>query len=425
MLTREQNDFLTQTGAGTPMGELFRRYWLPALLAEELPEPDCPPVRVKLLSERLLAFRDSAGKLGLIDEFCAHRGVSLWFGRNEQDGLRCPYHGWKYDVTGQCVEVPSEPVESGYAEKIKLTAYPLIERGGVLWTYMGPPELQPPLPEFEFAMVGPKHRFISKRLQESNYLQSMEGGLDPNHSLFLHKSGLVNDPLFQGAKGAQYTLTDLEAKFEAVESEGGLLIGARRKAEGGNYYWRVMHWVMPCFTTVAPRAAHPVHGHFWVPIDDEHCWTWSFDYLPTRELTDKEVAAMKEGHGVHAKLIPGTFRPVQNKGNDYLMDREAQRTGKTYSGVDGIGMQDSAMQESMGPIQDRTKEHLISTDNIIILTRQRLRRAALALQKGVAPPALNPSAHHVRSAELVLPPDAKFKDSEAIKVRPGVPHATV
>ena len=132
----EQNELLTRTGPGTPMGELFRRYWLPALLAEELAEPDCPPVRVKLLSERLIAFRDTENRLGLIDEFCAHRGVSLWFGRNEESGLRCPYHGWKYDVTGQCVEIPSEPDNPRLCQRMKLKAYPLVERGGVLWTYM-------------------------------------------------------------------------------------------------------------------------------------------------------------------------------------------------------------------------------------------------------------------------------------------------
>ena len=138
MLKKDQNDLVTQTGPGTPMGELFRRYWLPALLAEELPEPDCPPVRLQLLSEKMIAFRDTAGKLGAIDEFCAHRGVSLWFGRNEENGIRCPYHGWKYDVTGQCTEVPSEPAESGYCNRIKLKSYPLVERGGVIWIYMGP-----------------------------------------------------------------------------------------------------------------------------------------------------------------------------------------------------------------------------------------------------------------------------------------------
>src|SRR5690606_38299627 len=146
----EQNELLTRTGPGTPMGDVFRRYWIPALLAQELPEPDCAPVRVQLLSERLLAFRDSSGRLGLVDEFCAHRGVSLWFGRNEEDGLRCPYHGWKYDVSGQCVDVPSEPVENGYASRIRLSSYPLIERGGILWTYIGPPEMQPEPPAFEF-----------------------------------------------------------------------------------------------------------------------------------------------------------------------------------------------------------------------------------------------------------------------------------
>ena len=185
MLKKEQNDLVTQTGPGTPMGDLFRAYWLPILLSEELPENDCPPVRVKVLSERLIAFRDSEGKLGLIDEFCAHRGVSLWFGRNEECGLRCPYHGWKFDVNGQCMDVPSEPEESGFAKKIKLKSYPLVERGGVLWTYMGPPELQPPPPALEWVKVAPERRYLSKRLQECNYLQAMEGGIDMNLSKFV------------------------------------------------------------------------------------------------------------------------------------------------------------------------------------------------------------------------------------------------
>ena len=175
MLRKEQNDLLTQTGPGTPMGQMFRSYWIPALLAEELPENDCPPVRVKLLSERLLAFRDTEGRYGLIDEFCAHRGVSLWFGRNEECGLRCSYHGWKYDVTGQCIDVPSEPEESGFAKKIKLKSYPLIERGGVLWTYMGPPEQQPPLPEWEFATV-PRDADVHDQAPAGMQLAAGDGG---------------------------------------------------------------------------------------------------------------------------------------------------------------------------------------------------------------------------------------------------------
>ena len=205
MLRKEQNDLLTQTGPGTPMGQLFRSYWMPALMAEELPEDDCPPVRVKMLSERLLAFRDSDGSYGLIDEFCAHRGVSLWFGRNEECGLRCPYHGWKYDVTGQCTEVPSEPVECGFCGKIKLKSYPLVKRGPVLWTYLGPPEKQPPLPEWEFATVPAEQSFISKRVQECNWLQAMEGGIDSSHVSFLHRGDLELRPAVQGRQGQSNT----------------------------------------------------------------------------------------------------------------------------------------------------------------------------------------------------------------------------
>src|SRR6266571_7175690 len=165
MTTREQNDFLARTGSSTPMGNLIRRYWIPALLSSEIAAPDCPPVRVKLLGERLIALRDSQGRIGVMDEFCAHRGISLWFGRNEDNGLRCPYHGWKYDHTGQCIDVPSEPEESGFCGKIKLKSYPLVKRGDVLWAYMGPPEREPPLPEFEFVTVPPAQSYISKRLQ--------------------------------------------------------------------------------------------------------------------------------------------------------------------------------------------------------------------------------------------------------------------
>jgi phthalate 4,5-dioxygenase oxygenase subunit len=428
MLRKEQNDLLTQTGPGTPGGKLFRSYWLPALLAEELPENECPPVRVKLLSERLLAFRDTQGRYGLIDEFCAHRGVSLWFGRNEDNGLRCPYHGWKYDHTGQCIEVPSEPSESGFCQKIKLKSYPLVERGGVLWTYMGPPDQQPPLPEWEFATVPADQSFMSKRVQESNWLQAMEGGIDSSHVSFLHRGDLSSDPLFKGAKGNQYNLKDSRPVFEVVESSGGLYIGARRNAENGHYYWRITQWVMPSFTMIAPRGNHPMHGHFWVPIDDENCWTWSFDYHPIRSLTETEVQAMRDGKGIHVKYVEGTFRPLANKDNDYLIDRAAQKAGRTYSGVEGIAMQDASLQESMGPVVDRAKENLVSTDNGIIMARHRLLRSVKALMdKGVVPPGVDPAHQRVRSVAVVLPPDQPFKDAakDALTARPGVAPASV
>ena len=428
MLRQQDNEFITRSGPLTPMGQLFRRYWTPALLAEELPRNDCPPVRVKLLSERLVAFRDSQGRYGLIDEFCPHRGVSLWFGRNEECGLRCPYHGWKFDFTGQCIEVPSEPEESGFARKIKLTSYPLVERGGVLWTYMGPPEHKPPLPEWEFIMVAPEQRFISKRLQESNWLQAMEGGIDSSHVSWLHRGNINSDPLFKGAKGNQYNLSDTKPMFEVVESPGGLLIGARRNAEQGNYYWRITQWVTPSFTMIPPRGGHSVHGHFWIPIDDENAWAWSYDFHPTRALTDAERGAMRQGKGIHVLNAPGTYRPVANKDNDYLIDRAAQLRGDTYSGVEGIAMQDASLQESMGPIVDRTRENLVSTDNGIIMARHRLIRAAKALaEKGITPPGVDLAHQRVRSASVILSPDNPFKDAarEALTARQGVAPATV
>jgi phthalate 4,5-dioxygenase oxygenase subunit len=427
MLRPEQNTFATQTGPGTPMGEMFRRYWIPAMHAEELPENECPPVRVKLLSERLLAWRDTQGNYALTDEFCAHRGVSLWFGRNEHNGLRCPYHGWKYDHTGQCIEVPSEPSESGYCQKIKLKSYPLIERGGILWAYMGPPELQPPFPEFEWATLPAAHCYNTKRLQECNYLQAMEGGIDSSHVSFLHSGDMHRDPLHRNTKGAHYQ-ADQKPKFEVVQSAGGLFIAARRNAEAGHYYWRITQWIMPWYTMVPPYGHNALNAHAWVPIDDENCFTWTFTYHPTRPLSDMELDVMRKGGGIHVPIIPdGTFRPIINKDNDYLMDRAAQKRGETYCGVRGIAMQDASVQESMGPIQDRSKENLVSTDNAIIMARHRLLKAAREQQKGAEPPGLAAEAQRVRSATFVLPVDVPFADAKRddLTVREGVPHTSI
>lgn len=421
------NELMTQTGPEAPMGALFRRYWLPFLLSSELPEPECAPVRVKLLSERLIAFRDTDGRIGLIDEFCAHRGVSLWFGRNEQGGLRCPYHGWKYGVNGDCLEVPSESPESGFCSKIRLKSYPCFEQGGVIWTYMGPPEDKPPVPAFEWITVPADHSYISKRRQECNYLQAMEGGIDSSHVSFLHSGELHTDPLHRSTKGANYQ-RDRKPKFEVVESSGGLFVGARRNAEEGHYYWRVTQWIMPCYTMVPPYGDNALNAHAWVPIDDENCFAWTFTYHPTRPLTAAELEIMRSGGGIHVKVVPGSFRPIINKDSDYMIDRAAQKAGRTYSGVHGIAMQDASVQESMGPIQDRSKENLVSTDNAIIMARHRLRRAALDLQKkGVTPPGRTPDCHQVRSAAFVLPIGVPFDKAkiEALRVREGIPHTSI
>jgi phenylpropionate dioxygenase-like ring-hydroxylating dioxygenase large terminal subunit len=410
MISAEENESLTRVGAGTLMGALFRRYWMPALLSSEVAAPDCPPVRVKLLGERLVAFRDTKNQIGLVDEFCAHRGVSLWFGRNEDCGLRCPYHGWKYDVTGQCVDLPSEGPGGPMRPRMKLKSYPCLELGGVVWAYLGPPELKPEPPGIEWAHVAPERRFVSKRLQECNYLQAMEGGIDSSHVSFLHSGALKRDPLFAGSKGNEYNLKDTMPEFDVVEFPGGLLIGARRNADAGRYYWRITPWIMPAHTIIPPRAGHPLGAHVWVPIDDENCWAWSINYHPNRDLKAEELKAMREGKGIHVQYVPGTFIPLQNKRNDYLMDREGQKSGHTFSGVEGIAMQDASLQESMGPIQDRTRENLCPTDRGIVMARRRLLQAAQANREGKPVPALRAEEQRVRSCSIELPQSQHFRE---------------
>lgn len=425
MIAREQNEFLTSTGPDTSMGELFRRYWIPAMLASELPEPDGAPIRVSLLSEKLLAFRDTSGRVGLINEFCAHRGVSLWFGRNEENGLRCSYHGWKYDINGRCVEVPSEG--EGFCKRVKIKAYPVEEKAGVIWAYMGPPDKKPALPHFEWMDLPDSHRYLSKRWQESNYLQAMEGGIDSSHVSFLHSGDLGRDPLHKGTAGSKFALST-KTEFDVLDSAGGLLIGAKRPADEGMNYWRVSQWIMPWYTLIPPYKGNALNGHAWVPMNDENCMAWTMTFHPTRPLTGDERTLMENGHGVHPMLISdGSFRPVANRDNDYLMDREAQKARIVYSGVRGIAIQDSSLQESMGPICDRSQEHLVSTDRAIVMARAKLRKAALDVQSGNQAPGLEPEGQSVRSASFILPADQSFRETalEAQQVRFGEPFVAV
>ncbi len=427
-LTREQQEFLVCVGAHTPMGALFRRYWVPILLAEELPEADCSQVRVRILGEDLIAFRDTEGRIGLIDEFCPHRGVSLYFGRNEESGLRCCYHGWKFDVNGQCVDMPSEPEESNFKNKVRITAYPCVERGDLVFAYMGPREHQPPPPEIEWLMVPSSQRFVSKRLQYTNYLQALEGGIDSSHVSVLHRHDLDGDRLHVRSKGSEFLKGDTRPRFDVAETEWGLSIGARRNAGGDQYYWRITPFIMPWYTIIPPYADHPTGGHAFVPIDDENCWVFSMYYSPDKPISSELRASLKNGGGNISVNIPGTYIPKANKTNDYLIDRKAQKEKKTFSGVMGIAIQDQAAQESMGPIQDRTRERLGTSDSGIIAARQRLMNAAVALRdRNEAPPALDPEHQRVRSTSIVLPRNVPFQEGarEAMTARPGTPLVSI
>lgn len=411
MANLEKVETLIHTDSGTIMGNYLRRYWVPALLESELPEAGCDPVRVKLMGEELVGFRDNQNRISLVQEWCPHRGASLFFGRNEGEGLRCSFHGWMYDTTGQCIDMPSEPESSRFKERICLTSYPCIIQGGVIWAYMGPEDQMPPAPELEWNLLPSSQRYVTKRIQETNYLQALEGGIDSSHVSFLHRFDLESEPLFMEAKGNHYLRSDTHPKFEVVESPGGLLIGARREGEIDSYYWRITQFILPWFTLIPPFGDHAMGGHAWVPIDDESCLVWSINFHPHRNLTQNEIEGIESGSGIHATLIPGTFNTVANKRNDYLIDRQAQRNKVSFSGIFGVGMQDSAIQETIGTIQDRSREHLGTSDVGIVMARRRMVQAAVALNEtNLTPPALQPEEQRVRAASILLPKGQSFAE---------------
>ncbi|KWF32963.1 (2Fe-2S)-binding protein [Burkholderia diffusa] len=415
-MDKNMSETLVHTGPGTAMGNLMRRYWVPVLLASEIAEPDCAPVRVQILGEKLLAFRDSDGHAALIGEFCSHRGVSLYFGRNEENGIRCSYHGLKFDRNGNCVEVPSAPQA---CKHMGITAYPCIERAGIVWAYMGPKGKQPSVPDLEWCNLPDSHVFVSKRLQESNYLQAMEGGIDTSHVSYVHRYEVDEDPLHQGTKALDYIKADGNVIFEIEKQSFGLTLFGRRNGESDSYYWRITQWLFPWYTLIPPFGDHSLAGHVWVPIDDYSCWAWSINFRPDRPLSDEELSDLNAGKGIHCEYEPGTFRPKANKDNDYLIDRQAQKDKRAYSGVFGFAMQDASLQESMGPIQDHSKEKLLPTDRAIVMARRMLYEAATALQDDTNPPAIDADQQRVRAAGALLPRDQKPQEWAVIHLADG------
>jgi phthalate 4,5-dioxygenase oxygenase subunit len=413
MMANDMMNTLVRTGPGTPTGELLRRYWVPILLSSEIAEPDGPQVRVQILGEKLLAFRDSQGRPGLISEFCSHRGVSLYFGRNEDNGIRCAYHGLKFDIHGKCVDVPQAPQ---VCDKMSIKGYPCLERAGMLWAYLGPRDKQPAPPGVEWANLPQSHVFVSKRLQQCNYLQAMEGGIDTSHVSFVHRFEVDNDPFHQGTKANDYIKADGNVTFEIERNDAGLTLFGRRKGEPDSYYWRVTQWLFPWYNLIPPFGDHALGGHVWVPIDDHNCWAWSINFHPDKPLSAEERRHLAEGKGVHCEYeegtnVPGgTFRPRQNRDNDYLIDRVAQKEKRAFSGVFGFAAQDSSLQESMGPIQDHDNEKLLPSDRAIVMARRMLHEATVGLQQGVEPPALNAAKQRVRAAGVLLPHSEKPQD---------------
>jgi nitrite reductase/ring-hydroxylating ferredoxin subunit len=425
MLSREDNELLCRVGPGTPMGALMRQYWVPAALSTELPEPDGPPLRVRLLGEDLIGFRTTSGAVGLIQNNCPHRGMSLFYGRNEEEGLRCVYHGWKFDVAGRCVDMPSEPAESDFRRKVRARAYPCLERGGLVWAYLGPRETPPPLPELEPNMVPEGGIQVYQR--QCNWMQALEGDIDTGHTVFLHLGSVEPEDTPAGS-WSRHAVGKRALTYEVVDTDAGVMYGACRPAEPDTYYWRIANFLFPFWAMVPTGVLGlEIRARAWVPMDDEHTLAISIGRLPR--------GASKVGRGSvgPVETLPNTtdwygrFRAVGNANNDYLIDRREQKT-TSYTGIPSIFLQDQAATESMGPIYDRTQERLGTSDAMIIRTRKRLIDAAKALRdRGEVPPGVDePGVYAVRSGGVVLPRTAHWIEatSELRKAWAKHPHLT-
>jgi len=421
MLSKEDNETLCRIGPGTTMGELFRQYWLPAMKSDELPAPDCPPVRIKLLDEELIAFRTTSGDVGLIQNACPHRGASLFFGRNEEEGLRCVYHGWKFDVTGACVDMPSEPAESNFKTKVHARAYRTHERNGIIWAYLGTREVPPPLPELEANMYPEEDTRITVLHRANNWMQGWEGEMDTVHAAFLHGGAARLDQTEPGSL-VYYEIKNRSGRFSVKDTEYGTAYSMYREAEEDTYYHRVGHMLFPCFAMVppGPLGAGPTFIAY-VPMDDYHTLEWNV-FSRRRQVMPGNgdiIAGVRRTDTPDREYIPnGTgwfdrYNLTQNFENDFMIDRKAQSESLSYTGIRGIRQQDMAMTESMGPIMNRSNEHLGTTDALIIRTRRKLLACARALQEnGVVPPGVDtPEVYHQRSGGIILPRSVDWWES--------------
>jgi phthalate 4,5-dioxygenase oxygenase subunit len=390
------------------MGELMRQYWVPAVRSDELPEPDSPPLRIRLLCENLIAFRVTSGRVGIIQSVCAHRGASLFFARNEEEGIRCVYHGWKYDVDGNCVDMPAErPENASYKNKVKIKTYPCVERGGIIWTYMGPRETPPPLPDIEPNMLAGD---IGTQQMDCNWVQSIENNMDTTHIGFMHFGSVDPDASADWVDrrlGFRYLLEDRAPRFLVKETDSGAAYAAYRDAEEDSFYYRIMMFHFPFFTQ-SPAANLKTSCSYviLVPLDNTHTMQWWLS-------TDKGRSRRPENEMV---LLPNTsgwlgrFNPAVRMEDDMGIDREMQRTDGTwvgYTGIKTIPDQDRGITESQGAIQDRSIEHLAGSDAMIIQVRKMLLDAVTAFRDhGTVPPGVDePALYRQRSGSITLPRD--------------------
>jgi phenylpropionate dioxygenase-like ring-hydroxylating dioxygenase large terminal subunit len=415
----DQFSVLTRVGHGTPMGNLFRRFWLPALLTREVQERDGTPVRIRILSEDLLAFRDSNGLVGIVSAYCSHKLAPLFFGRNEKCGLRCVYHGWKFNVDGDCVDIPNIiPPDNFEAlkEKARIVSYPTKEAGGIVWVYMGPAALKPDLPDFEWLELPADQTHVSRWHHSGNWLAGLEGEIDTSHISFLHT--VLNVP--EDGPDRLRLASDGAPQITIRETDYGYYYGARRKF-GDQYYWRVTQWMFPTWSAI-PSAISDFtgNGRVWVPIDDNLTVAFGYRYRLDRPFTKPELEEVESGALFPPRTVRGatqlphgyvidTFLPLANRGNDFLIDRQAQRSD-TFTGIWGVNELDRALPEwrptfpGYPGIVDRRGEHLVRADLPAITARRILTKMARDLERGIEPTAaLNGASYRVRSIAQLSP----------------------
>jgi phenylpropionate dioxygenase-like ring-hydroxylating dioxygenase large terminal subunit len=410
---------LTRVGPGTVMGELMRQYWIPAAMSSEL-KAGGAPLRLLLLGERLIGFRDSAGKVGVMDHRCPHRCASLFLGRNEGNGLRCVYHGWKFDVEGHCVDMPSVPSHQDFKDKVSAKAYRVTERAGVVWVYMGAAAKAPPFPEFETLVVPDEEVGVSFVMRSCNFMQALEGDIDTSHFSFLH-TGKVEVGHVDPDHPERFQLIDRAPRYHVQATDWGAMYAAYRPAQPGQLYYRFAHFVMP-FWTLFPNGplTDNIIAQAWVPMDDTHVMSFQYAWRHrTQPLSVTRTGAPIPYLERQVATLPNTpdwfgrWVPVANSGNDYLIDRDSQRT-VSFTGIASVFGQDSAVTVSMGEISDRTLEHLAPSDRMIVMTRLRLLGAARALRdSGTVPPLVDdPSVSYgARSGDMFAPEDQPWLEA--------------
>jgi phthalate 4,5-dioxygenase len=414
-------DLLTRVENGAPMGDVLRHFWLPALLSSELAERDGAPLRLRILGEDLVAFRDTKGRVGILEAYCPHKLAPLFFGRNEECGLRCVYHGWKFDVTGECVDMPNIIPPDNFDQikkRLSVTGYETREAAGIVWVYMGPKGEAPELPQMEWMTLPPGHVHVSRWLHRSNWVQGLEGEIDTSHISFLHSSAeskIVPDLIRLAKDGAP--------KITIRDTDYGFVYGARRHEDDASFYWRVTHWLLPMWSAIPPRSiTTPIFtGRGWVPIDDYLTTAFAYRYRLDRPFTPQEIADIERGDAFPPRMQRGpfqlphgyvidTFLPAANKENDYLIDREFQKKGN-FTGIWGVNEQDRALQEyavsadgGRPGIVDRAREHLVASDAPTATARSRLIQLARAIMKGEKPlAAARPQSYAVRAISRVSP----------------------